>query len=563
MTNDSPPVPARIDATEVGGWRRHVGDRATLWISGHLFNDSIRGLLRYLDDLTPEQVPERLSTWLRDLDGLFGLIADTPAGTLAATDRVRSAPILLAHTGRGPVLGFSGPRLAAMLNDGVPVINHVGALAVGMAGYAQAEDTIYEGLEQLRAGEFVFISRGGELRRDRYYRYAPWRVTQGDDRGLAGELGDVTVGLFEKLVRSLDGRPVAVPLSAGLDSRLVVSMLHELRYPDVRCFSYGLPGNFEARAARAISARLGYPWTFVPYTQSRQRECFHSDLYRAFSAYGDWSGTFPFFQDVLAIHELKSSGWLPDDAVIVNGNSGDFISGGHVPPGLVQPSGGSPQARRQRIFDFLAHKHFSLWQSLKTQQNLALMQERVEREWALAGIDVDPDDESLDYTLYEFIEWQERQCKYVISGQRNYEFFGHDWRLPLWDRDYLEFWEKVPSRHKLGQRLYRDMLSTRDWGGVWRDFPVREYLSPAWMRPLRTLLKVPFAVLGKERWQEFELRYLAYWRQIGCNFALVPYRRVAMDRRGFRAGGHSWHAEAYLNAKGLGIDGYPLPTAHP
>ena len=39
-----------------------------------------------------------------------------------------------------------------------------------------------------------------------------------------------------------------------------------------------------------------------------------------------------------------------------------------------------------------------------------------------------------DFGLYEFSEFKNRQTKYVITVQRVYEFFGYEWRLPLWDK---------------------------------------------------------------------------------------------------------------------------------
>ena len=41
--------------------------------------------------------------------------------------------------------------------------------------------------------------------------------------------------------------------------------------------------------------------------------------------------------------------------------------------------------------------------------------------------------------VYEILEYENRQCKYVINGQRLYEYFKYEWRLPLWDNLYLDF----------------------------------------------------------------------------------------------------------------------------
>ncbi len=129
-----------------------------------------------------------------------------------------------------------------------------------------------------------------------------------------------------------------------------------------------------------------------------------------------------------------------------------------------------------------------------------------------------------DHGLYEYAEFQDRQCRYVITGQRIYEFLGHEWRLPLWDNDYLQFWERVPLAEKAGQGLYARMLTNANWGGVWQDVPVnRKTIRPLSLIPFRLAAKLLHAPFGRERWHRFERRYFQYWMDATCNAACVPY----------------------------------------
>ncbi len=211
----------------------------------------------------------------------------------------------------------------------------------------------------------------------------------------------------------------------------------------MRCFTYGRAGNFEAKTSQAIAERLGYEWTFVPATIGKHRAFFAGEDYARYLDFADSGCSLPFVQDMAPLIELKRSGYVPADAVIVNGNSGDFISGNHVPESMRVPAQGlSDDARWQRIIDALLKKHFSLWQSLATPKNRARIAELLRASIARAGGTLGAPE--TDHGLYEYAEFQDRQCRYVITGQRIYEFLGHEWRLPLWDNDYLQFWEGVP-----------------------------------------------------------------------------------------------------------------------
>jgi len=365
---------------------------------------------------------------------------------------------------------------------------------------------------------------------------------------------DVTRRVFERMISGLDGRTVMVPLSSGYDSRLVVSALSELGYRNVRCFSYGQSGNYEAVGAKRIAEKLGYPWTFVEHQPAQQRTLFESDKCRDFEFFADTMQAIPFQQDVHAVATLKANGYAPSDSIFVNGQAGDFTSGNHIPESLFgQTKGASLEDRWRRLLDAVTAKHFDLWSSLKTAENMALVAVLLRKDFDEMGLELgNPEN---DFALFEASELRNRQSKYVIAGQRTYEWLGFEWRLPLGDHDYLDFWAAAPLADKIHQNLYRDMLIAADWGGVWgKAFWPKRNVVPFWMRPLRLGAKAAHAPLGRDRWHRFERQYISWRTDLVCNYAIAPYEIVARDRRGHR-NAISWHAARYLERKGYVIAG--------
>lgn len=532
-------------------WRRHDDPHGTLWLAGHLHDRTPAQLLNALTAATDDAA---LLPLLKGIDGHFALVARLPGRTVAAVDRVRSIPLAFARDADGAWrLAQSGGRLAAALD--LTEINPEGALALAMAGYTIGGDTLYAGLSSLVAGEAAVFAPDPRVLR--YDVYDAWRVEDRPRDVLRPALAETTLRTLDKLASRAGGRPIVVPLSAGLDSRLVVSGLRHLGYRDVRCFSYGLPGNHEARAAEAIAGKLGYPWRFVRYSPGRMKRFFASDDHAAYLAYADSATSSPFEQDLHAIRVLQADGFIPPEAIIVNGNSGDFISGAHVLKPLRRPRTDLDDAgRRALVVDTLIGKHFRLWQALATAENDARLAARLGRE--LDALDAPLDADGL-HGVYEAMECRDRQSKYVITCQRAYEHAGLDWALPLWDVAYLDFWQRAPLAAKIDQALYRETLIDADWGGVWGPgWWWSRTVSPSWIRGPRLLLKALHVPLGRDRWHAFEKRFLSYWTEMFAGQAVTSYARVATDRRGARHG-VAWLTEAYLASKGVAWDGRPMP----
>ena len=368
------------------------------------------------------------------------------------------------------------------------------------------------------------------------------------------ELTEVTLNIFRKMLRQIGDKQIIVPLSAGNDSRLVASILKHLGANNVKCYSYGSIGNFEANIAEVVSKKLGYEWIFIPLSHKSEKKYYASKDYQKYLKFSETYYSVPYIQGLSAIKYLKDMNWIDEDAIFVNGNSGDFISGGHISL-LEDPLYGhsNKEQRKENLLSHLTEKHFSLWGYLKTEKNIKKIKEKLWHEMTLAcGENLQKQEE--DHLFYEYSEFINRQSKYVITGQRVYEFYKHEWRMPLWDDEYLYFWQKVPYEFKKNQKIYLDMLKEKNFGNVWgMDIPVnKKTITPNWIIPIRFLFKIPFGLFGKSGkrcWKQFDKSIFYYWMDVTHMMDIVNYLVVVRDF--FKKPRHhlSWQSKIYLSNK--------------
>ncbi|MEE2997578.1 MAG: asparagine synthase-related protein [Pseudomonadota bacterium] len=498
------------------------------------------------------QTVQSLSEWLGNIDGHFAIVAQSPSFFFAAADRIGSCPLLWSLTGDSLFVSDSGPAVEEKLGLGPSSVDHEVASAFALSGYSIADRTIYYGVKLLGPGDYVWMDEHAHG----FETYATWRPAEGIDSAsyLPAGLNNLHERLFDKLVSSLDGRPVVVPLSAGLDSRFIASGLKQWGHDNVVCVSYGIPGNPEAEVARSVAERLGYEWHFIPYSNRLFRQAYYSNDYAEYVRFSDTLSSIHFVGEYLMMTLLKEAGHLDERAIIINGQSGDFITGNHIPAALLDDDR-DPTQRLETIVSALVEKHYKLWSSLKKEPHISRIETMLENEIDhLGGL---PDQQRADYGLYEHLEFVNRQSKYVIGSVRTYEYFGHEWRLPLWDVEYLDYWEHAPLSEKAHQSLYKKTLSATNWGGVWSDIEVNPLrISPKWIIPVRFCFKILFAPFGRAAWHRFERRFLDYFMATTCSYAPWRYLDVVNDeRRPFNA--LALYIECYLRDKGVSWNGLP------
>ena len=148
---------------------------------------------------------------------------------------------------------------------------------------------------------------------------------------------------------------------------------------------------------------------------------------------------------------MKAQGVPEPDCLFVPGHTGDFISGGHIPANAFERSSFTVADAADAVFS----KHYGLAPLKFFDTNRQTWAERIRERLERDGI----------VTAWEYAdvcekwEWQERQAKFIGNSVRVYEFFGYDWWMPLWDLEFVEFWEGVPLDLRKEREWYKAYVS--------------------------------------------------------------------------------------------------------
>lgn len=529
----------KIMESEVAiGWRKvSKSSDVKLFIAGEVLGFDNHDILREFFKVEPTF--EKITALLRKFKGHFGLIYQDNTKTVAATDCVSSYPIFYKLAGSKMIVSSSGQTLISGEK-----IDNAQSQALMFSGYTVGNRTIYSNVDILGHGEILLNKKGSNIAISHYYKFSPWTQPKCDEpKTLKTDLCDLTLRIMGEVIDKADGRIIGVPLSAGVDSRLIVSALRELGAQNVRCYSYGTKGNFEANVAKKVATKLGYKWKFVELSPRKQKLFWDTGLPQEFAEKTNDFISAPVHHDLLVTSSLLKSGFIDDSTLIVNGNSGDFISGNHLPKKLIDDL---CSLNLDNMLEIFVEKHFKMWgTSLSPEQktifNSLLTDQLHKIEGAIQELNL--------ASLYEYLEMTNRQSKWVIKRQKIYDFFDLNWSLPLWEREYMTFWESVPLNLKEGQKLYLEMLQEQNWGGVWNSIPGNDarYVSPNWMRYLvRPAMKGLCLPFGKNYWHRIEKRFLDYWMDEFGFYGPFGYFNVAMEKNEFR-NCLSFHIREYVS----------------
>jgi asparagine synthase (glutamine-hydrolysing) len=445
---------------------------------GHVFlNDqslSVDSLLRLIKQSIFES---NFIALLQKLNGFYAFIYyDTDTGIVyAVMDRLRSRPLFYSMHEQKLYLSDSVSWLNAQFSG--KSLNVQGQLELIRAGYISGESTLINEVYQIAAGTlFTFHNNTHDL--VKYHNFIPKNAHEIlSERAQFQQLDSALKKSINRLVSLANGRQIVIPLSGGFDSRIIALYLKQTGYQNIVTFTFGKKNSQEVKFSHRIATGLAFSWHFVEYNRQLWRSEKKSSQFKDFILFISNFTSVPNVQVYPAIKALLTSGVIEQDAIIVPGHTGDFISGGHMPDKLMHiPAQGSTSV----VVACIMAKHYRYKNPGQFDRKLV---EKISKQIDVLSQDVEQ--YSPAASLFEAWECNERQAKFIVNSNRYYDFWRLDWWMPLWDNELMTFWEQASLTSRQQSLFWQSFINLKCIEMLGDKAPqgnAAEYFSPFWRR---------------------------------------------------------------------------------
>ena len=427
-----------LDKGQVFGWHRREGVsvRGYAWLPDGSFASN-EGLLHAFHGKESEaEFAERVA----QLNGCFAVVIEGEGFFAAAVDRLRTFPLFY----------FSFDNhvwVTDFLEPDPPQLDEAAAGAFKALYFTEGSSTLLQGWKQLTGGQYLYV-HGPEPGPVNYYIHA--NAQKWSSKELTTDAINKThATVMKRQAASTAGRPVAILLSGGYDSRWLIAEWRVRHKGPLYAITYGKSRSYDTMTAEQIARKLLVKWIFVPHSPELL-DRFDTPEWEAYALSNHMAVSTPYEQDFFALEYVRQHKWIPDDTIIIPGFCGDLLGGS--------------------IFDVFNHE----WSKSGLSSYISNKYTHHIDPELPPGLDI------LDKVSF-WDAWQHwfvvnRVSKFLVNGVRAYSHLGYEWRLPLWDHELMDFWYKVPLSSRMNQDLYDDWL----WMKAFRPLDLDEWEKPAY-----------------------------------------------------------------------------------
>ena len=373
------------------------------------------------------------------------------------------------------------------------------------SGYTLGNKTLYKNYRTLYPCEFL-IYKNNVLKKNFFYNI---NFVYNSSPTKEFELEEIIEKLFLKLKKRYSECNIVVPLSAGIDSRLILSSLKYFGFQNVKLFTHYNQNKRDKNIAYKLSKYFDYPIELIKLKFQDCKKIYRSNKFNEYQNYKLVFNSLNNHGDFISIEKLIKKKFINIETdLIMNGQSGDFISGNHIPMFLFEKKNTNIENIMEKTLDYIIFKHFNLWSEEKFNKDQLSLRNMIKKKYFNSVKNIQE-----IIGNYEKFEFENRQVKWVIGQQKVYDFFKLSCYLPLWSITLVDFFSnKISVEQKKGQKLYKELLIKKNYSGVWKSIPINpKERFGIYLRLLRITLKCIFFFFGKKSWHKFEKKYLSYF----------------------------------------------------
>jgi hypothetical protein len=302
---------------------------------------------------------------------------------------------------------------------------------------------------------------------------------------------------FDLLKERSTGRKIYLMLSGGLDSHLIFFYLLKMRI-NFQAIVYGPDFSADVQAAKELCRVFEVPI----YHARRRKHIFYQPEFISWlkgfikTRRGQ---SYVNLQEIDVIYSLKNI--IEKNSIILNGSTGDFLSGSHLRYGYLNWGESGIMNRIQR--KFYSFRHVSKYQREELMSLILEELSSISHRYRVAK-------NSLE--AFEKFELENRQVKYIIPMKEVYEYEGCNAFLPLWDPSVASYMLSIdPFKGRCFGRSYEKFVIDNFSDMSYEVSKISRANIPFPISILRGISKCIFFILPRPAWNWFDLRFFFYF----------------------------------------------------
>lgn len=388
---------------------------------------------------------------VKKIDGIFCIIFNNEklGEKWVAVDISRSFPIYMSQS--SSYISDDINKLVEITNLNKEDINFKNAFSILSSRFCMFNNTVYSDILQLDMGQTCLIKDNGNIEINYYYRHVSNNIKNyKDEIHIKNDYKEILDKIFERIILATKERQIVLSLSGGYDSTHVAYMLKKKNIKNVVCYSYGKRNSPDAIKSAQTAEKLGYKLIFIEHTDELMKTMIDENFYKYldFSNKGD---NITYLQNYLAVRELCKKNIISEDAVFLTGLCGDMPSGNYLMNlDNYNNISISCESLANVIYDELYHRYITN-DKIKNKIISELTKE-IER----MGIEI------INLETYikvkDCIMTGSSHNRVFLNMNNVHEFFGHEFLLPLWDKEFLKFWYELPLEFRVEQNFYEKFI---------------------------------------------------------------------------------------------------------